>query len=50
MDNKQHMTTSCGTKTEEVQQKEELLSAERRFMVYICGGYKGEKERILKFM
>lgn len=39
---------TCDTTTSEVQRKEEppFLVEEKRFMVYICGGYKGKNDQI----
>lgn len=48
-DNKLPVTDlECGTQTNEVQRKEALPFhvEEKRFMVYICGGYKGKNEQI----
>lgn len=48
-DNKLPVTNLlCGTKTDGVQRQEEppAPAEEKRFMVYICGGYKGKTEQI----
>lgn len=38
----------CGTTTDDGQRKEDALSVteEKRFLVYICGGYKGKNQPI----